>query len=188
MCHLCHCLNSSPSLVTFCFFPPSSLSSLFIHFSDSPETNCFRNTWILRFPRRLRDKMKKATDGSSKVLTCSRHPATEESGWKIQRLQAHLHVIFSYDWGQGKGDEERSRGVVVERDRERARLMLRTQERQSDRQATRSHGNGKWREKGGEVEKQRRKKKKWGRRFRLKLHCWEIKKSLPGALLCYIGA
>lgn len=38
----------------------------------------------------------------------------------------------------------------------RARLKLWTQERQPDRQATRSHGNSKWRARGEEVEKQRR--------------------------------
>ena len=50
--------------------------------------------------------------------------------------------------------------MVVERDREQAILTLWTQERQCDRQATRSHGNSKWREQEGEVEKQKREKKK----------------------------
>jgi len=47
----------------------------------------------------------------------------------------------------------RRTGVVEERDGERTRLKLWTQERQPDRQATCSHGNSKWRERGREVEK-----------------------------------
>lgn len=65
----------------------------------------------------------------------------------------------------------------LRRETQQARMKLETQEWQPDCQATCSHGNGKWREQGGEVVKQRE-KKKLGRCFRLKLHFREIKKEL----------
>lgn len=46
----------------------------------------------------------------------------------------------------------------LRRETQRARMKLETQERQPDCQATRSHGNDKWRAQRGEVVKQRKKK------------------------------